>query len=265
MDSAHLINAISFKTLDEYVQRFGNTPEEDFRNLTSNRLGSILAVADANSPCCMKFAHYLPVYTQLLAPMMNKRIRMLEIGVQHGGSYRLWRNFFGEDMLQWTGIDIKQECLSMNKRFQPENALVYCGSQSDIDFLDFVSLKRGKFDIIIDDGSHKSSDIIASFQTLAKYLKSDGLYIVEDLHACYWDGFDTSCKDSTAVSFFQNLVHSLNIQAANNARAFSSNSTPKEWSPPCGIKRIDFHQSMVVCYIGIPDPLIEWKAGSAIL
>ena len=96
---------------------------------------------------------------------------MLEIGVQHGGSYRLWKNYFGEDLLRWTGIDIDPRCLALNNNLSPSKALVYCGSQDDSSFVEDVAAKRGKFDIIVDDGSHRSEHIIGSFKSLAKHVK----------------------------------------------------------------------------------------------
>ena len=43
------------------------------------------------------------------------------------------------------------------------------------------------FDIIIDDGSHHSDDIIQAFRSLFDKLRPGGVYSVEDLHASYWE------------------------------------------------------------------------------
>jgi len=37
------------------------------------------------------------------------------------------------------------------------------------------------FDLIIDDGSHIVDHMITTFQTYKKYLKNNGLYIIEDI------------------------------------------------------------------------------------
>jgi hypothetical protein len=37
------------------------------------------------------------------------------------------------------------------------------------------------FDLIIDDGSHIVDHMLLTFKTLSKYLKVDGLYIIEDI------------------------------------------------------------------------------------
>ena len=46
-------------------------------------------------------------------------------------------------------------------------------------------IKYSEFDIIIDDGSHNSDDIVRSFCNYFNHLKDDGLYIIEDLHCSY--------------------------------------------------------------------------------
>jgi len=43
-----------------------------------------------------------------------------------------------------------------------------------------ISNKDNFFDIIVDDGSHKLSDILFSLNSFYKNLKKGGLYIIED-------------------------------------------------------------------------------------
>ena len=61
------------------------------------------------------------------------------------------------------------------------------GNQADPRFLQQLIKEFGPFDLIIDDGSHRSSHMISSFNWLfAEGLKESGIYFVEDLHANYW-------------------------------------------------------------------------------
>ena len=57
--------------------------------LTNNAPGHILNSADASTFNCMKLAHYLPIYQELFDKMRGNKVNLLEIGVQHGGFYRL--------------------------------------------------------------------------------------------------------------------------------------------------------------------------------
>jgi hypothetical protein len=44
----------------------------------------------------------------------------------------------------------------------------------------------GKFDFIIDDGSHRNQDILKSFNFLFPKLNEGWVYIVEDTQTSYW-------------------------------------------------------------------------------
>ena len=68
------------------------------------------------------------------------------------------------------GIDINNQ----EKTFQTINKI-------------FDRYKIKEFDIIIDDGSHKLSDILISIKIFFKFLKSNGLYVIEDFkHPNYY-------------------------------------------------------------------------------
>ena len=241
--------------------RSGKGQQECFDGFVKNKFGQIMKSADENTFNCMKLAHYLPEYQRLFEKLDGSKVNFLEIGVQHGGSYRLWKNFFGEDLLRWTGIDINNKCLAFNDFLSPENGLVCCGSQADSEFLEKVSSQRGNFDIIVDDGSHQSEHIIASFKVLAKHVKDGGLYIIEDVHACYWKGFRGSSDSLNALAYFLELAHSLNSQAVQHDRCSKNLSSSERVVPPARIQKIELLPSMIICHMGTPHPIIEWKAG----
>jgi hypothetical protein len=132
-----------------------------------------------------KWTHYFPIYQAIFGPLRRERLRILEIGIWHGASLKLWRQYFEHPETQLVGIDILSECMKFDA---PEAGVhVRIGSQADPAFLQRVVKEFGPFDLIIDDGSHRSSHIIASFNHLfAEGLKDSGIYFVEDLHANYW-------------------------------------------------------------------------------
>ncbi len=246
---------------DSIVSDPGKSLQECFDDLSANKFGKIMKSAGVDTLNCMKLAHYLPEYQRLFSVFDGQNVNMLEIGVQHGGSYRLWKNYFGEDLLRWTGIDINPGCLGLNNNFPPEKALVCCGSQDDSSFVEDVAVKRGKFDVVVDDGSHRSEHIISSFKSLAKHVKGGGLYIVEDVHACYWQGFRGESGSLNALSYFLGLAHSLNSQAVRHER-HAKDLRPEELiESPALIRKIELLPSMIVCHMGSPLPIIEWKAG----
>lgn len=110
-----------------------------------------------------KWHHYFPVYEQLFGDLQDRPINILEIGVYKGASLELWRRFFHSESVI-VGVDIDASC----KRFHdPENNIhVRIGSQADAGFLSSLGREFGPFDLVIDDGSHITSHMIATFNAL---------------------------------------------------------------------------------------------------
>ncbi|MFZ1814410.1 MAG: class I SAM-dependent methyltransferase [Rhizobiaceae bacterium] len=132
-----------------------------------------------------KWHHYLPAYDRHFAPYRDKPVGMLEIGVFKGGSLELWNSYFHPDSMIM-GIDINPDCAA----FDNNPCQVRIGSQADPAFLDLcIQEFPDGIDIILDDGSHKSHHVIASFSHLFPKLKDGGIYVVEDLHCAYWEPF----------------------------------------------------------------------------
>jgi hypothetical protein len=123
--------------------------------------------------------NYTKLYTLYFESVRNQPLNILEIGIDKGYSLKSWKEYFPNATI--TGLDI----LDLS-HFAEDRANVVVGSQSDIPFLQETNEKYGPFDIIIDDGSHHNSDMKASFECLFPLLKEGGIYVVEDLHACYW-------------------------------------------------------------------------------
>lgn len=145
-----------------------------------NRLFDIFA-ADTN---VHKWHHYFDIYARHFGPYRDKPVRMLEIGVFRGGSLRMWKDYFHPESTI-VGIDIDKSC--KDHEIADRNVFVRIGSQADPEFLAQVNEEFGPFDIILDDGSHKTHHQNISFGALFRTaLKDGGCYMVEDVHTNYW-------------------------------------------------------------------------------
>jgi SAM-dependent methyltransferase len=132
-----------------------------------------------------KWTQYFAVYREVFGALTSKPMRILEIGVLNGAGLRLWRKYFSHPNTVVVGIDIEPACAQYASA--KEGILVRVGSQADPKFLQAIIDEFGPFDLIIDDGSHRSSHMIVSFNCLfAHGLNESGVYFVEDLHANYW-------------------------------------------------------------------------------
>lgn len=85
-----------------------------------------------------KCNNYFDIYERHFSRYRNKNVVLLEIGVSHGGSLQMWKNYFGENCKIY-GIDIDPRC----KEFEEENIEIFIGSQSDRKFLREVREKIG--------------------------------------------------------------------------------------------------------------------------
>jgi hypothetical protein len=130
-----------------------------------------------------KWVHYLPLYDQHFSRFRGRPVRMLEIGVNRGGSLQLWREYLGAEAAIF-GIDINPECTDLA---DPPNQ-IRIGSQADPAFLRSVVGELGTPDIILDDGSHVAQHQMVSFETLFPLLAPGGIYAIEDMHTAYWRG-----------------------------------------------------------------------------
>jgi cephalosporin hydroxylase len=123
------------------------------------------------------FHNYTRQYASLFEPFRLKPIKYLEIGVLNGGSLKAFREYFSNAELI-VGLDIDARCKAFE---EPHNDIrIEIGNATDRTFIETIIQKYGKFDIILDDGSHTNRDVIESFQLLFPLMNDNGLYVVED-------------------------------------------------------------------------------------
>jgi len=155
----------------------------DAAALAAASAGSRSYKAWKDIPGGYKWLHYFPVYDEAFKDIADAPARILEIGVGRGGSLRLWRRLFPK-AVHVVGIDTRESCRRAQDPAQ--SIFVEIGAQQDVDFLAELVDKFGRFDVIIDDGSHMSSHQIASFNFLFKDgLAETGTYVIEDTHSAY--------------------------------------------------------------------------------
>ena len=67
------------------------------------------------------------------------------------------------------------------------------------------------FDLIIDDGSHTSGDIIKSFARYFRHLNNGGMFVAEDLHCSYWENYEGGLYyPYSSIAFFKRLADVVN-------------------------------------------------------
>ena len=128
-----------------------------------------------------KWIDYFEIYHRFFSRFRGSDIKFLEIGVQNGGSAKMWANYFGRSA-KIIGIDIDPQC----KNLESENLEIWIGDQADPNFLAKVIEAHPNFDIVLDDGGHTMAQQLTSFYTLFPNLNNGGLYLCEDTHTSYF-------------------------------------------------------------------------------
>lgn len=155
-----------------------------------------------------KWSLYLTEYDRLFESYRDRPVCFLEIGVQNGGSLEIWSKYF-KNAVQLVGCDINLDCALLTYDDPVINVVV--GDANSSDAFEKIMSHSKNFDIIIDDGSHLSSDIVKSFAMYFPHLNEGGVYVAEDLHCCYWNHFEGGLfAPHSAISFFKLLADIVN-------------------------------------------------------
>jgi hypothetical protein len=130
---------------------------------------------------CPSMHGYTLTYDPILSPFREDTIRLLEVGVcmettKGGHSIRMWYDYFQNASI--FAFDIVDMSSLENDRVK-----FFRGDQSIRE--DFQSMYKSfgseEFDFIVEDGSHQHAHQMISFASLFKYVKSDGIYFLEDI------------------------------------------------------------------------------------
>ena len=155
-----------------------------------------------------KWDIYISEYDRLFQPYRDKPVRLLEIGIQNGGSLEVWSKYFAKAK-KIVGSDIDPACVQLTFD-DPRIAVVVADANTDNAEQHILAESTG-FDLIIDNGSHLSADIVRSFARYFAHLNDGGLYIAEDLHCSYWQEFQGGIfQPYSSIAFFKLLADTIN-------------------------------------------------------
>lgn len=162
-----------------------------------------------NNKVSTKWDSYLDVYEELLFNFKRKSINLLEIGVQNGGSLEIWSQYF-KNAKKIIGCDINPRCQGL--KYEDSRVEVHVGNANELNVFNSIRVSSSHFDVIIDDGSHTSHDVISSFINYFPLLNDDGVYIVEDMHCAFWENYGGGVlNERSSASFFRKLFDAVNM------------------------------------------------------
>jgi hypothetical protein len=155
-----------------------------------------------------KWSLYLREYDRLFAPYREQTISLLEIGVQNGGSLEIWSQYF-PNAQKFVGCDINPDCAKLT--YDDPRISVIVGDATTPETQAQVLAQSATYDLIIEDGSHTSSDIVKAFARYFPSLKNGGIFVAEDLHCSYWQEYEGGIfHPYSSITFFKHLADIVN-------------------------------------------------------
>lgn len=140
------------------------------------------------------------IYDDIFAPFrFHGPLKLLEIGIQGGGSLKTWRDYFDYGTI--VGIDNDESTL-----YQDDRIYTFLMDQADAEAMKKLIADWGPFDIVVDDGGHHSTAQMVSFALLFPH--TNYIYCIEDLDTSYpemFPAFSEKGKD-TIVMFLKRIV-----------------------------------------------------------
>ena len=178
---------ISINSLDKLFYHYGSDKSDIFKKTEKKSHG------------------YSKFYKQKIEKLKNQKINILEIGSYAGASAAAFVKYLPKSNIFCFDINIS------NFEYKSKKIHVFGidikNQKKTIKTLNKITekFKIKEFDIIIDDGSHNLSDILIALKFFFKYLRSKGLYVIEDFkHPNYYQ-YNKNINHLLIDELFENL------------------------------------------------------------
>jgi len=131
---------------------------------------------------------YLPLYDQLLISKKEKARNVLEVGIDVGGSIKMWHDYFTNATVY--GLDIIHIDTVWHELKNNARITLYTSSDAyNHEFFNTHFLQKNmKFDFMLDDGPHSLESMVTFIKLYSQIMTDDGILIIEDVQS--WDWID---------------------------------------------------------------------------
>lgn len=149
----------------------------------------------------VKFSHFFPIYDQHFLPCRDKIRRVLEIGVQAGGSLSMWLQYF-PNIEQVIGVDNNPNCIIWTR----DKVTVYTADSTNAAAMREICQRHGPFDVVIDDGGHTAREQRENFALMWPHVSDYGWYVIEDTQCSYWERLGGGYCSTGAMEVVKDLA-----------------------------------------------------------
>jgi hypothetical protein len=128
---------------------------------------------------------YIPLYEDLLNKKKETAKNILEVGIDRGGSIKLWSEYFTNATIY--GLDIMDINNVWDGIKNKNNIILYTSLNAyDPIFVNNTFMNKIKFDFMLDDGPHTLKSMINFIELYSPLMADDGILIIEDVQSLDW-------------------------------------------------------------------------------
>jgi FkbM family methyltransferase len=118
---------------------------------------------------------YCDFYEKELKKYQTEPVQLVEIGIDQGGSLLMWAEWFQQAQILGIDLQLRGDCEKNCSKYS--NIMLSTGNAYMIESLEYFP----EADIIIDDGPHDINSQIFAIEHFLPKVKSDGLFVIEDV------------------------------------------------------------------------------------
>lgn len=161
--------------------------------------------------------NYVKFYDSYFSPIKEKKLKILEIGIYRpplngratvGASLKTWYDYFSNSKI--IGLDVDNFTDVDNDRIFTfiANQEKRVGDETFNGLNNIIEKFGDDFDIIIDDGGHTMRQQQITLGYMFKFLKSNGLFVIEDLHTSYFaqHAYNNTNTINTTLKIIQDYI-----------------------------------------------------------
>ena len=167
------------KLKHDWPQLHNETSFNNYKN--SGHYFPLRSIVNNNLTDKNSYHSYIDVYEELLKKKQLTTKNVLEIGIERGGSMKLWSDYFVNSVIHGLDINDAPLFLSEYKRIITKKCNAYCSET-----LNYFIEQNIKFDVIVDDGPHTLDSMTYVINNYTQLLNKDGIIVIEDVQNIDW-------------------------------------------------------------------------------
>jgi len=145
---------------------------------------------------------YLDIYDLLFNRIQFIARNVLEVGIQRGGSIKLWSDYFIHAKIY--GLDIMDfDKINSHLIKDDPRVVLYTGVNAYDPTFITQTLSHMKFDVLIDDGPHTLESMKQFIQLYVPLMSNFGILVIEDIQDIAWIRELKACVPDNLKQFIQ--------------------------------------------------------------